>query len=443
MVGLVLAATGCVSGPIPNGPPPDPKLTAAGYTESEYFLSGVASAYTATGALGTDGHWTATPTTTAPYRTRLIVRRPSDPAKFNGTVLVEWLNVSSGADLAPTYLQSNAELLRDGYAWVGVSAQKIGVDALKTDPRYSSLSHPGDDYSYDIFTQAGRAIRSAIGLDPLGGLKVQHVLATGESQSAFRLTTYVNAINPLVHVYDGFLLYSRGSGAAPVGGGVVPPGAPVMRTDQSSPIIDVQTEGDLIVLRSGLARQPDDAHFRLWEVAGGSHVDEHTLSGTFPPNVTTAGSVCQYRVNSADTFAVVSGAVRALDLWVRGVSTPAHAPRIAVTDLNAADPISRNSLGMGQGGIRLPDIQVPIAQISGLPNLPLPGGPAILQEFCKLFGRTVPFPDGTLPRLYATHETYVQRFDQAAGNAVADGYILQADANALEANAAVQPVPTG
>jgi hypothetical protein len=443
MVALVVTATGCVSGPIPGGFPPDPKIPAAGYVEHEYFLTGFATAYRAVGALGTDGHWTATPSTSAYYRTRLLVRRPSDPAKFNGTVVVEWYNVSAGSDISPTYNQANAELLRDGYAWVGVSAQKVGVDALKGSSRYSSLVHPGDDYSYDIFTQAGRAIRSPIGLDPLGGLKVQHVIATGESQSAFRLVSYVNAINPLVHVYDGFLLYSRGSGAAAIGGGVVPPGAPVLRTDQPSPIIDVQTETDLVVLRSGSARQPDDSHFRLWEVAGGSHVDEHTLAATFPIPPTIGPSLCQYQYNSASTWTVVSAAVHALDLWVRGVKAPAHAPRIAVTDLTATDPVSRNSLGMAQGGIRLPDIQVPIARIDGLPNSPLPNAPALFQQFCRLFGRTIPFPDGTLTRLYPSHETYVQRFDAAAGKAVGDGFMLQADANALEANAALQPVPTG
>ena len=66
----------------------------------------------------------------------------------------------------------------------------------------------GDDLSYDIFSQVGQAVRHPLGVDLLGGLKPRVIIATGESQSASRLSTYVNSINPLANVYDGFLLLS-------------------------------------------------------------------------------------------------------------------------------------------------------------------------------------------------------------------------------------------
>ena len=70
------------------------------------------------------------------------------------------LSLMTGADAAPQWIAGHDELVRDGFAWVGVSAQQVGVDALKAaDPsRYGSLSHPGDSYSYDIFSQAGQAV---------------------------------------------------------------------------------------------------------------------------------------------------------------------------------------------------------------------------------------------------------------------------------------------
>ena len=60
--------------------------------------------------------------------------------------------------------------MREGHAWVGVSAQQPGVKALADGdaPRYGSLNHPGDRYSFDIFTQAGRALTSHDGAAPLG-----------------------------------------------------------------------------------------------------------------------------------------------------------------------------------------------------------------------------------------------------------------------------------
>ena len=80
--------------------------------------------------------------------------------------------MSGGIDDAPEWTMSHNELIRDGFAWVGVSAQQVGVDSAKaTDPaEYSSLSHPGDSFSYDIFSQAGEAVRSDASRI-LGGLR--------------------------------------------------------------------------------------------------------------------------------------------------------------------------------------------------------------------------------------------------------------------------------
>ena len=123
-----------------------------------------------------DGKWTITPTTTAAYKTRILVRRPTNPAHFNGTVIVEWMNVSAG-ESAPDWDFLNPMLMRDGYAYVGVSAQALGVDGGKSllgtpgatggpgglvgdEPaRYGTLHHPGDQYALDMFAQIGQALR--------------------------------------------------------------------------------------------------------------------------------------------------------------------------------------------------------------------------------------------------------------------------------------------
>ncbi len=78
----------------------------AGYVEEEYFIAGDSVAYEADGELGSDGQWTVTEGETAPYETRVIVRRPEDPAEFSGVVVVEWLNVSAGRDSDPTSASS-------------------------------------------------------------------------------------------------------------------------------------------------------------------------------------------------------------------------------------------------------------------------------------------------------------------------------------------------
>ena len=131
--------------------------------------------------------------------------------------MVEWLNVSGGVDDSPDWTLSHNELVREGFAWVGVSAQAAGVEAARAiDPKeYSSLSHPGDSYSYDIFSQAGEAVRDDAGTI-LGGLAPRALIAMGESQSACRLMTYIDAVQPVAHVYNGFLVHSQFGTGAPL-----------------------------------------------------------------------------------------------------------------------------------------------------------------------------------------------------------------------------------
>jgi hypothetical protein len=145
-----------------------------------------------------------------PYRTRIIVRRPVSQAAFNGTVLVEWQNVTAGYDLDALW---NRRHLREGYVWVGVSAQRVGVNQLRawSPTRYGALDVTGggafttDQLSYDIFAQAAQALKSPGAVDPLGGLEIERVLAIGASQSAGRMTTYYNVVLPQEQpVFDGY-----------------------------------------------------------------------------------------------------------------------------------------------------------------------------------------------------------------------------------------------
>lgn len=418
-------------------------LSGAGYVEEEFFLEGLASPYAmdpAGPAWGLDGTWSAVPTEpAAPYKTRVIVRRPARPSKFNGTVVVEWMNVSGQADGTPDFLQMHRELLRDGYAWVGVSAQRVGVEGglipsigLKNwDPaRYGSLAHPGDSYSYDIFTQAGRALRAPQGSNPLGELApdVEIVIADGESQSAQRMVTYINAVHPLVRVYDGFLVHSRSAGGSPLTQAPLPvvavPAVAHIRTDLAEPVFILQNETDLPLFGFVAARQPDTALVRTWELAGTSHFDQYGLDFVgptgardfpqpeFPPLLPT----CQFPVNRAHARYLYDAALHHLDGWVRGGPPP---PTGTPIELNPDGSIARDEFGNALGGVRLPELDVPIATLSGVGNQP---------AFCVLFGVTTPFSDATLEALYPSHGRYVAAVIRAVRTAVRQGFLLPYDA---------------
>ena len=432
-------------------------LSSVGYTQSEYFLSGTATSYAPAAPLGSSGKWRVAPATTAPYTTRIVVDRPANPARFNGTVIVEWLNVSAGADTAADWIYGHTQLIRDGYAWVGVSAQQVGVNQLKAaDPvRYATLSHPGDSYSYDIFSQAGQAVRH----DPaqvLGGLRPRTVLAEGESQSAFRLTTYIDAIQPLVHEYGGFLVHSREGTAAPLS---QPPQATVnapavvrFRPDLGVPVLDVQTETDVLSPLIGYlpATQPDTHAFRLWEIAGTAHADAYEIalgaadtgngatdaqelsSMLSPPVINIPGAFsCALPVNTGEEHYVIDAAEVALNRWVTTGIRPAAPPLLDVSTSGAAPAFVTDANGNVKGGIRTPAVQVPVATLSGLGN----SGSGALGVFCGLFGTTTPFTAAKLAALYPTHAHFAAGWTAATVLDLVRGFITPADARHLIAAA--------
>ncbi len=419
------------------------KLEEFGYVEREYVASGTASSYTPTIPLSGDGRWTFAPDGSAPYRTRILVRYPANAADFSGTVVVEWLNVSGGVDANPDYASFEEELTRQGHAWVGVSAQLIGIaggpvlvvapgaeefagKGLKgIDPaRYGSLAHPGDGFSFDIFTQVARALRQ--GGAALGGLQPQWLLAAGESQSALALTTYYNGVQPLTDAFDGFFVHSRASVGLPlvgpgeyadlVGGFATAP--VVFRPDLDIPVLDLQAEGDVTsILQSIVVRQPDSDTFRLWEVAGTAHADVHLLGPI------ADGVDCGKPINDGPLHLVAKAALRGLDTWVRTGELPPVAPRLDVTSGEAPE-IRRDADGIALGGIRTPPVDVPVNVLSGVPG----PKPVLL---CILLGSTTPLPAERLAALYPSRADYVQRYAAAADSVIDAGFVLEADRDAL------------
>jgi len=435
-------------------------LASVGWTEAEYFLSGTATAFTTSAPLGSDGLWIVTPGATAAYKTRIVVHRPTNPKRFHGTVVVEWLNVSGGIDAPPDWLQGHDQMLRDGIAWVGVSAQIVGVEGgtplvgavnaplKKVDPaRYGSLHHPGDSFSYDMFSQVAAAIRNPSGPDPLGGLRVKKIIAAGESQSAFRMVTYIDAIQPVAHEFDGFLVHSRAGVGAPLSEAPQPdlqPASPTfIRSDVGVPVLTFQTQTDVTFLEAFSARQDDTSDFRLWEVAGTSHVDAYLLGAGLTdvgksPDVAdlvlthSPGGVfvCPQDVNSGPQHFGVDAAVHALDRWVRRGKLPPTAPRL---DVDPGPPLHYvlDAHGNATGGVRTPAVDAPLATFTGQQEGSL---------FCLLYGTTTPFDAATLKALYPTHRAYTSAVNRSARHAVHAGFLTGPDARLIEREAAASDV---
>jgi hypothetical protein len=426
----------------------------------EHVASGTATSYAAAASFGPDGHWDVAESTRAEYATRIVVYRPMHAARANGTVVLEWLNVTGGLDIPALWTMTHRHLVREGFTWVGVSAQVVGIEGggMMADlglrqtahERYGALAHPGDAFAYDMFTQIARAVRAE--LPSRHGIPVERILATGASQSAFHLTTYVNAVDPQAAAVDGLLFQGRAGAGAPIEGWTfrgfdrdgnearrrLLAGRDAIRADARVPVMVVQSETDVFGRLSYLpARQPDHDAFRLWEVAGASHCDTYFLctsafdSGSLPATelatllarADASGIPTEVPINSGPQMHyVLQRAFDALDRWARGGGPPPTAARLDADDEGG---LVRDECGIGCGGIRTPWVDAPLVVLSGL------GQPGDMTE---LFGTTRPLdPEARTTRYPGGRDDYLAAFRASTRGAVAEGFLLEADAGEIDA----------
>jgi hypothetical protein len=403
------------------------------YVEEEYFYSGTASSR--------DLHGQATGGE-APYTTRMLVARPRDPARFNGTVIVEWLNVTAAMDLPVVWTLAHREILRGGYAYVGISAQTIAVGAsplaLKFwDPlRYAPLQHPGDAYMHDIFAQSAAALMSTAAPRPLGELAPRRIIAAGESQSCSLLALYANVIDAEHRAFDGYFLHSCATAIDP---GVAVPvllflneseldgfTAPSSATPLPPVVADVPGLGLLriLMLDNGVPPDSDGPRHRVWEIAGGSHFDQQALAylapllaynlaaPLLPPlNLPDLPLGCARLPNRLAMERPTRAALRQLHAWTQEGRTPPTYPRVA---RHADGSIARDDDGLALGGIRMPPMLVPDGVNIG--------------DDCPFIGSYTPFDRAQMQARYGDAANFMAAVAQAADQAVATGALLAEDA---------------
>jgi hypothetical protein len=428
-----------------------------GGIEEEWFFGGAASGFQLAGGASeypTDGRWIAERSAQQEFRTRLLVVRPREAARFNGTVVVNWNNVSAGESFEPA--RSAARLVEDGFVLAGVSAQRMGVEgaggsgagfhipALKTDDpvRYGSLEHPGDDYSYDIFTQAAQLLgRDRPGEpDPLPGFEVRRVIATGGSQSGARLMTYYNGVQSLDSFFDGFLLTvspnapcaidaATALDSLPRMGGpnpfaLLPWNTYLLRDDLITPIIVLNSEAEACDCYPN--SQPDSDHVRVWEIAGAGHAG--MLSAE---EFAERGAIAGIPHSEICFAAAKRGAIHALHQWVNGGQPPRRQPRIQRRTDDSA--FARDDNGNAIGGIRWPDLEAPLSTHRAEPE---PGGPPFG------LGYSTPFSVERVHSLYPDHAAWFAKYKAAVDHLVDTEVILPDDAADMCARAETTDLPS-
>jgi hypothetical protein len=397
------------------------------YVEEEWFASGRDDA-------GQD------------YKTQIFVRRPRDPARFTGTVIVEPLHVASAG---PIFIYTGRYIMRSGHGWACVASQKSPLDSavIPTNPqRYASLRiapTPGttmpalptgapetpeqqaarraamENYnqaSNAILAQAGVALRSADG--PFGN--VRHVILAGHSQTGGVVTNYINNMH----------MTRRRAGGAPIYDGLLPTGAarnPFAPRDV--PLIQVLSEADIDdpARSNGRAYRRDDSdapndRYRLYELAGAPH-----MGTRYPPYDSAAmwasmGIPAGTRMSSYPHHELFCVGMGHLVKWVVDGTAP---PRGARIDTDANGAFVKDENGNSRGGVRCAQMDVP--HITYHPD-PV-GAQAVV-------GTETPFDARKMRQLYQTQANYVRRFNARLDELIAQGWFLTEDAAGMRTEAA-------
>lgn len=439
-------------------------LAARGYREDEYFLKGTANVYqyrnvadAADSAIEVLRH--------GPYTNRILVRKPTDPARFSGNVIIELLNATNNYDLPVFWSYDHDQFLARGDIWIGITSKPVAIAGLRkfSPARYAALSWANPDPSqnaatcpvlysivggasyatedgllWDILSQTASLVRSPLRTNPLHGYAVKAVLAAGYSQSAIDLVPYIEAITPAIQgraIFDGYLVGSGFGIQAPLNQCSPAPAAGDPRNilrSRNAAIIATQSQTDYRNARQAFRTDSDasDDRYRYEEAAGPAHVvvdqvvsaanaaDTHAAGGT---TLVEDFATCAPSgpLSAYPGHYLLDAAFDQLEGWVRQGRTPPHAPLLQATGTPPALVTTLDSHGNGVGGVRAPEIDVPVATYTEST-----GGGSLN---CSLSGHQVDFSRQTLKALYPSQLDYVARVAVDALRVNAQGFLTPED----------------
>jgi hypothetical protein len=379
------------------------------YESTEYFVTGTANG--------------------APYKTRIVVRKPSDNARFSGIVLAESMHPSG-----------NAWMFHFTHTYTMTSGH-IGVEIVTSDPaqfvefneaRYKDLRiQPGQ--ANEILAQVGALLRSSQAGNPMTGLRMRRLILSGTSASAGALINYLPAhmvlrLGDMTPIYDGFLPTSTGTNIRQID---VPMIQVPTTTEASRGNVPTRQDGDA----------PGD-QFRVYEFPGMPHLDTRDVEA-FRPNP------CKYPITLWPMSAYMSVALHHLVEWVDEGTAPPRADRMLV-DRNTSNDgslIALDGRGNPAGGIRNPYVDVPVAKY-GFPNEgAVPPTPDTLpwvsrrtadgiDDLCHLTGYQIPLTAPELKKLYGSKDRYVAKVRERVDELTRQGWSLPVYRNQILADAA-------
>jgi hypothetical protein len=415
------------------------------------------------------------------YASDITLLIPATPSKGNGTLIVDvpnrgrvygvaLYNSPRGEPFESGTLAQGTGFLEDqGFSLLEVGWELGKGAELPTFVDASGKTQYVEGAGFAIMRDAGDWFAHAQGDNPLKGA-IKHTLASGKSQSGrFLKTLLLNGFNQAHghRVFDGMHIFVSGAGLLPIlrsspgpkSSGDAAPSfqdpdfkgvhegpftigeilAKVTARKETPPkIVMISSTTDFLSLRASMGRtgndgtteQPIPDTVRMYDIAGASHA-------------VLLKSDCKLPRERLDWIPVARATLLHLDKWVSAnVAPPPNRlmplePATGDPDVLPAPKTSpkavierpkRDADGNVLGGVRLPDVAVPLG-VHAAQQDPKSFG-------CSLAGAFLPFDDAKLAQRYKNRDDYVNRIRIAARELEAQGFLLPDDAAVIIAAAA-------
>ncbi len=433
-------------------------LNKIGYVEEEFIVSGSANVYD----WASDGSVTVK-TAGAPYTTRILVRRPADPARFSGTVIFEPFFAARRFDWPMMWGYSHDYIVESGAAWVGATLP-ASIDGLKkfNPTRYSQLSFSNpstaacagaannapaameEGLRFDMFSQVAALLKSG----SVPGLRARYVFAAGQGGD---IPTYINAIHSRASgangkpVFDAYMM-RPGFSPARINQCATAPAANDSRRmikGLSVPVVIAAAQGEALTTlpwRRPDSDAPNDI-FRSYEIAGAGHIDWWAYYG-FPKMEDQAAAVGSAQGPASWPFTagcdpeiplmplpvlaqVYNATFSNLDSFVRKATPLPKAARLELKDGGTPQQsFALDPYGHGVGGVRSVYMDVPAANYAM--TSPGPGT-------CREMGHIDPFNWARLESIYGNFKSYAAKVEQTIDRLVKERWLTEGDARRARA----------
>jgi hypothetical protein len=388
---------------------PGDDLAHFNYVTREYLVSGTANGQ--------------------PYKTRIVIRKPSDGSRFSGLILAESMHPSGNPWM---FHFTHRYSMTEGHIGLEILTSATQGFTEFSPERYKDLS-VGNGQAGEIIAQVGALLKSKRADNPLAGLPIRKMILTGSSASAGVVVNYlpthmVQRLADMSPIYDGFMPTSNGANLRLI----------------DVPMIQVPTMREVFE-GNGPTRRDGDApgnQFRIYEFAGMAHIDSRDAVAYYP-------DPCKLPISRFPLAAYMSVALNHLWQWLDKGTAPPRADRLYV-DFNMdkdGSLLALDEYGNVKGGIRNPYVDVPTSKL-GVPNSgaeppiknPHPfiaaRGEAAQNQLCGLANYQINFTAEQLKKVYKTPKAYQAKVQQRYDELMKEGWALPVYRSVVLADAA-------